>query len=69
MQLIYKGEGVDIDATFQAIDKRISALEPKTAANSKDWKPAPPKGAKASVLVPVAASAGKWTPAPPKKGW
>jgi hypothetical protein len=56
MELVKKGEAVDIDATFQLLDKRISALEPKDKADSKGWTPAPPAGVSKTA----------WTPAPPK---
>jgi hypothetical protein len=39
MELVKKGEAVDIDATFQLLDKRISALEPNNKVASADWKP------------------------------
>jgi len=42
MKLGMKGEAVDIDATFQLLDKRISALEPKDPNAQKEWTPAPP---------------------------
>ena len=54
MELVRKGEAVDIDATFQLLDKRISALEPKK--ETKNWTPAPPAGVSKTA----------WTPAPPK---
>jgi hypothetical protein len=63
MQLIMKGEGVDIDATFQLLDKRISALEPKDKpSDAKGWTPAPPKGA-SKTEQPKSA----WKPEPPKR--
>ena len=51
MQLEKGKQGVDIGATFEQLDRRITALENKdkpAAQNTKDGKP-------------------EWTPAPPKK--
>ena len=58
MKLIYKGEGVDLQATFDTLEKRISALE------NKD-KPAIVYNA--ATLPLKSAGKGEWTPSPPKK--
>ena len=58
MLLIKKGDGIDINATFQELDRRITALEhPKPVA------PAPAQ----PVHPPVAAVAPK--PEAPKANW
>ena len=52
MEMVKKGSGVDIEATFQALDQRISALENKdkpqpfkTEQPKSTWTPDPPKRA------------------------
>lgn len=68
MDLVMKGGGVDIKATFDELDKRISALEGKNNPINKDWKPAEPKQpSRVDKMLASHAPGKEWTPTPPKK--